>query len=153
MATQIAKAHVFGLGTFVCKTIAGVTIGGNSTGGSLSHESEVDKIKGLDGEVTSLIAHGDSLACEFNMIPEATTQAGAKVACNLPATLTGVSIGGLPIVASGPFSDALNTNGSNTQPWVYEGGGKINLSNSEKWTMTLPLKRYYGITDTTGITT
>ena len=153
MSTQVAKAHVFGLGTFVCKTLAGVTIGGNSTGGSLTHESEVDRIKGLDGEFTSLISHGDHLSCEFNMVPEAATLASAKTACGLPATLTGVSIGGLQIVACGPFSDALNTNGAVTVPWVYEGGGKINLSNSEKWTMTLPLKRYLNISYVTAITT
>ena len=153
MATQIGTAHVFGLGTFVINvTGIGSHPGANTTGATLTHENDVDRIKGTTGEYTGVISSGDSLSCEFNLIPEATTLANSLKSASLPAAPTGVTITGMQIVACGPFSDAFNTNAGNTQPWIYEGGGRLVVSNSEKWMLTLPLKRYIGITSATAVT-
>jgi hypothetical protein len=55
-------------------------------------------------------------------------------------------ITGLPIIPKGPFRDAINTNGVNIQPWIYEGGENFTLPADDKATGSITLMRYPKIT-------
>ncbi len=152
MATQLGTGHIHSLngGTLGC-SLAGY-VSPNLQTLRLQHAAESDKIKGQAGNTTGLILQDDMLECTFEVIPEGTTVANAKTSAGLPAAGTTFTITGLPIIAAGGFADALNTGGGNTQPWIYEGGGQIHGDKAGKWTATLPLKRYPGITSGTAIT-
>lgn len=150
--TQIGKAHIanitsaaLGKSAQAWATFTGAYVSPNIQSLRVSHTAEVDRIKGQDGKYSGLIGDGDMLECEFTVIPEGTNGGNARISATLPAVLDCFVITGLPIIAAGEFQDALNTDATNTQPWVYEGGGSINMTNTEKATMTLPLKRYPGI--------
>jgi hypothetical protein len=159
MPTQIGTGHIVSLtGATLAKSSQGWT---TFTGGYVSpnmqslrvtHNAEVDRIKGQTGKYTGLVGDGEMLECEFTVIPEGTNSGNAKISATLPQVLECFAISGLPIIAMGEFQDSLNTNASNTQPWVYEGGGSVNLTNTEKATLTLPLKRYPAILLPTKIT-
>ena len=151
--TQVGKGHIFGMGSGALgiSAVSGY-ISPNIKTLKLGHTSDVDRIKSQAGGITSLIGSGDYLECTFDFIPEGSSIANAKLSAGIPAVLSGVTITGLPILAIGPFSDALNTNGTNTQPWFYEGGGSVNGESEQKWTSTLPLRRYLEITSATAIT-
>jgi hypothetical protein len=159
MATQIGKAHIFGLATGALSVLQsdGATpvvgyVSPNLKTLRLSHASKVDEIKGQTGETGSAIASGDSIECTFDFVPEGimttpgTGQTNAKASARIPAALSGVLITGLQIIACGPFADALNTDAGNTQPWVYMGGGSVSGASESEWTASLPLKRFIGIT-------
>lgn len=151
MATQVGTAHIFGTPATV--GIASLTgyITPNVQTLDLSHNSDIDKIKSQTGEVSGIISSGDSIECEFNFIPEGTTTLNAKLSAGIPASLSGITITGLPIIAFGPFTDAFNTNSGNTQPWIYEGGGKIKGASDGKWTAIFTLHRYIGITSASAL--
>ena len=158
MATQIAKGHIvnFAAAAALAKNAEGAASAWQTLTGSyvtpnlqslrVTHTAEVDRIRGQDGTYTSLICDGEMIECEFTVIPEGTTTANAKISATLPRAGEAFAITGLPIIAVGDFEDALNTDGDNTQPWFYEGGGTVNLTNTEKATMTMTLHRYVGIT-------
>lgn len=118
----------------------------------LGHNNTADEIKGQDGEISALIFSGDSVECTFDFIPQGTSIANAKKAAGIPASGAAVTVTGLAIIAFGPFSDVLNTDAGNTQPWIYSGGGSISGESEQKWMASLPLKRYIGITSGTAIT-
>lgn len=115
-----------------------------------THAAEIDRVRNQGGDTSGLIASDEMVECDFDFIAEGSTIANAKKN-GIPGALAGVTVTGLPIIACGPFTDALNTNGVNTQPWIYEGGGTITGAHNGKWTATLPLKRYPGITSATVI--
>lgn len=158
MATHIGKAQIVGL-SGAALGMASVTgyVSPNMQSLKVGHQAEVERIKNQVGEVTTLISSGDYIECSFDFIPEGGTStdntiAKAKLSASLPATLAAVTITGLPIIQVGPFTDALNTNPGNTQPWIYEGGGELSGPNSTKWTLTFTLRRYINITSATPIT-
>lgn len=153
MSTQIGTGHIHSLtgGALGCAALAGY-VSPNLTTLRLSHAAEVDNIKGQTGKTTGSISEDDTLECTFDFLPEGTTIANAKLSAGLPAANSGFTITGLPIIACGGFTDALNTNAGNTQPWIYQGGGTINGPADGKWTATLPMKRFLQITSATAIT-
>jgi hypothetical protein len=63
----------------------------------------------------------------------------------MPEPLSKAAITGLPIIQIGTFADGLNTNGANTQPWIYEGDGGIAGKAKEKWDGKITLRRYKDI--------
>lgn len=153
MATLLGKGEIFGMsgGALGIASLSGY-VSPNLKTLRLGHNNTADEIKGQDGEISALIFSGDYIECTFDFIPQGTTVANAKKAAGVPASGAGVTVTGLPIIAFGPFSDALNTDSGNTQPWIYFGGGSISGESEQKWTATLPLRRYIGITSATAIT-
>lgn len=154
MSRQLGTGHIHTLGTVVvgCAALSGY-VTPNVQSLRATHVVDADRIKSSAGIVTGVIGEDDGIECTFEVIPEGTTIAQAiadsKKAAGLPTAPSAFTITGLPIIACGPFSDAFNTNGTSTQPWIYEGGGSWNGVNDGKWTMTLPLRRYQGITSGT----
>jgi hypothetical protein len=158
MATQIGKAHIYGLSGATIKNAAtwGVLYP-NMQSVRLSHNAKVDEIKGQGGEVGSIIASGETLECTFELIPEGSdtisTIADAKTVCGIPPTLAAMTIAGLPVVAMGCWSDALNTAGTPSGSlWIYMGGASVNGVNDDKWTVSFPCKRFPEITSATPLT-
>lgn len=153
MATQLGTGHIHSLsgGALGCAALAGY-VSPNLQTLRVSHSADRLAIKSQAGKTTGLIFEDDSIECTFEVIAEGTTIANAKLSAGLPPAGSGFTITGLPIIAFGGFTDALNTNGANTQPWIYEGGGSLNLVNDDKGTVTITLKRYLQITSATPIT-
>lgn len=153
MATQLGTGHIHSLsgGALGCTALAGY-VSPNLQTLRVTHQADALKIKSQAGKTTGAIYEDDTIECTFEFIAEGTTIANAKLSAGLPAAGSGFTITGLPIIACGGFTDALNTNGGNTQPWIYEGGGTLNLVNADKATGTIPLKRYLQITSATPIT-
>jgi hypothetical protein len=153
MATQVGKGHIYGL--------TGAAIGIASLAGYVSpnlqslriahNTGDHKEIKDQSGEVSGKIfVPDDIIELTIDFIPEGATLAAAKLSAGLPSAGAVVTITGLAVIAIGSFADALNA--SSTNPWFYEGGGSINGVNDDKWSMTLPLRRYKGITSGTAIT-
>jgi hypothetical protein len=160
MATLLGKAQITTIdgGTLYMTAAAQTaTAKPNLQSGSLTHTGDVKETKNQSGQVTSLFNAEEYLACDFEMVPEggagaANTIANAKVSATLPAILSAVTMSGFAVVGMGSFSDALNVNSTGTNPWIYEGNGKINLVSDDKWTMSVELKRRIGITSGTAVT-
>jgi len=153
MSTQLGTGHIHSLsgGALGCASLSGY-VSPNLQSLRLSHAADVEEIKGQTGKTTGIIAEDDTLECSFEFIAEGTTIANAKLSAGIPAAGAAFTITGLAIIAMGGFTDALNTNGGNTQPWVYEGGGNLVAVANGKITGTIPLKRYLAITSGTAIT-
>ena len=152
VATQVGTAHIHGLtgGTLTITDLSGY-VSPNMQSLRVTNGAQIDRIKNQSGDTSGLIASDEMVECEFDFIPEDTTStflaiADAKKVAGLPSALAGVGVTGLPIIACGPFSDVMNTDAGNTQPWIYEGGGTLNGPHDGKWTLTMPLKRYPSIT-------
>lgn len=111
----------------------------------IAHDAgTVDIIKNQIGVVSGIIGEDDSIECTFDVIPEGASVAVALESASLPAAPSAFTITELPVVEIGGFADALNADTSN--PWIYMGGGQINAAADGKWTMSIPLRRYSGIT-------
>lgn len=131
-----------------------ITSAPNIQSGTLDHTGDVKETRNMSGQVSSLFNAEEFLVCNFDMIPEAgstNTIANAKIGAQLPAILTAVTMSGFPIVAIGGFTDAYNVAANGTNPWIYEGGGKINMISDGAWTMSVELKRRIGITSGTAV--
>lgn len=152
------------LGTGQIRTLTGAALGCTALTGYVSpnmqslkanHKADVKTTKGQNGKTTTAYYSDEQIELTFDVIPEGTTPGSAiveaKKSAGLPAVGSAFTITGLPIIVIGAFTDGLNTNGTSTQPWIYEGGGTISGEADEKWTLSLPLKRYEGITSGTAI--
>ena len=153
MSTQLGTGHIHSLtgGAIGIASLSGY-VSPNMQSLRVSHKADKQAIKGLTGKTTGLIFEDDTIEVEIEFIPEGTTIANAKKAAGIPAAGAAVTMTGLPIIAAGGFTDALNTDAGNTQPWIYEGDGTINAKNDGAWTATLKLMRYLSITSGTAIT-
>jgi len=157
MATQTGLTHLYGVpAVFVMNSASGSAVTGyvtpNIQSGGITHGLESSKIKSTTGEYVGIILHGEMLECTFDCIPEGSvldvnfaTTGSPSISARLPVVGGQVQITGLPIIPIGSFTDAFNTNATNVQRWVYEGGGSIKGDSGSHWTMTLPLKRYPSI--------
>lgn len=152
MSTQVGLGHIFSM-TGAALGITGLAgyISPNLQTLKVKHGAEIDRIKAQTGNTTSLISSDEYLECTFDFIAEGSTIANAKLSMGIPPALSGVTVTGLPIIAMGPFTDGLNTNGANTQPWIYEADGSGNGNADKKWDGTLTLRRYPFITSATAI--
>lgn len=156
MATMQGRGEVFALGATIAFTKPdGTSLSGyvtpNMQSLRVSHGTKVDEIKGQDGEFNAFLVSGERIECEFSFIPQGTTIANAKLSAQMPPAGSSATITGLPILPFGSFTDVLNTNGGNTQPWYYQGGGSDSGVNDSNWTGTFTLVRYPSITSTTAI--
>lgn len=151
MSRQLGTGHIHSLSgaALACSALSGY-VSPNLQTLRVNHTADADRIKGQTGKTTGLIFEDDVLECTFEVIPEGTTVANAKKSAGLPAAGTAFTLSGLPVIEMGGFADALNDAG--TSPWIYEGGGSINMMANGKSTLTLPLKRYPQITSGTVVT-
>lgn len=153
MATQVGAGHVFGLPATLALYAADSTtiivtgwITPNLQGSGLTHSFDTDEIVNQAGNVESLIGGvREKLECEFDFIPRASTLAIAKLSAALPPPLGKCLITGAPIIVVGTWTDAYNTNGGNTQPWLYV-GGSLTESAGGKMTGKIKLMRFIGVT-------
>lgn len=144
MARQVGPVHIEGLhnGAINIPSITGY-VSPNMQSLRIAHDADSERIKGQSGKTTSVMLNDEVLACDFEFIPEgANSIAGAIKSASIPRAGAFLQISGLNIVQMGPFTDALNTDGVNTQPWIYMGGGTLNPVADGKWTATLPCMRF-----------
>ena len=155
MSTQIGRAQTTGIkvGAFTLTDAAagGVTLTGTSTYDHRSlrvvHNATVSNIKNKQGETCALVATDEHLECSFTFIPYGTSLANAEGALDAPSALAGVELSGMDAFAMGPFTDALNTAGDGSQPWIYQGGWEVSgTGDGEPWSISLTLMRYPLIT-------
>lgn len=153
MSRQLGTGHIHSLSgaALACSALSGY-VSPNLQSYRFVHAADVEKIKGQAGKTTGVICEDDTLEITLEIIPEGTTIANAKKSAGVPAAGTAFAVTGMPIIEAGGFTDALNTDGANTQPWIYEGGASWNGLAAGKQTMSLPLKRYLQITSGTAVT-
>lgn len=124
----------------------------NLQGSGLAHSFDADEIGNQAGNVESLIGGmKEKLECEFDFIPRGSTIAIAKLSASLPPPLGKCMITGAPIIVVGSWTDAYNTDGTNTQPWIYM-GGSLAESAGGKMTGKIKLNRFIGITSAVPVT-
>lgn len=153
MALLVGKANIYGLtgATAAIPALTGYVSPNMQTLRVSDTQPDHKEIKSQAGEVEGKIfVQDDIIELTIDFIPQAGTIANARKSAGLPVKGSRVEISGLPVIVLGAFADALNA--TTNQPWFYEGGGTINGVNDDKWTMTLPLRRYKGITADTAIT-
>lgn len=114
-------------------------------GVSVTHNADVERIQDSDGDYCGIILTGEYVECTFDLRPEGTSVANAKLAATIIPIGGTVAITGMPIIAVGEFSDVFNTDSGETNKWVYEGGASLRGTNTGKYMVTLPLRRYGGI--------
>lgn len=159
MATEVGKGHVFGvpatLSLFAADSTTIIVSGWitpNLQGSGLTHSFEADEIANQAGNIESLIGGmKEKLECEFDFIPRGASIAIAKLSSSLPPPLGKCLITGAPIIVVGSWTDAFNTNGTNTQPWLYV-GGSLAESAGGKMTGKIKLVRFIGITSAVPVT-
>lgn len=115
----------------------------------LVHNASKKVVLDQEGDTVGLIFTDSHLECTFDFIPQAATLANAKLSASMPEAGGWAQITGLPIIKKGFFADALNTNGTNTHPWIYEGGSDLTLPSDDRATGSITLSRYPKITATT----
>lgn len=153
MATFLNGKLLLGVpGTITFTTPAGSAITGyvspNLQGLSAGHKAEVARIPNSSGQTTALIVTDEWIELTFDYIPQGTSDANARASGTLPPILSKAAVAGLPIIQIGAFADGLNTDGSTTQPWIYEGDGGIEGKAKEHWDGKITLRRYVNIAST-----
>lgn len=161
-ATHRGNAHVQGLNTDVAYgAIAFTNPDGTSFAGyvspnlqsfQLKPSAKTDKIAGQDGYTTGLMGSDEMLEMTFDFIPEGDSKTHALASAGFPGHLASAQITGLPIIAIGPFADALNTNGASAQPYFFEMDAQLNGKAVGYWDGTITLRRYRKITSAAPIT-
>lgn len=153
MAQQIGKGHVFGAPAVLTAYEANGTtaisgyVSPTLNGASLTHSFDTDETRNQAGDIDSLlVGMGEKVECEFDFIPRGSTVANAKISATLPPIGARVDIASAPVIRVGSFTDVYNTGGSNTQPWIYVGGGSLTESAGGKMTGKIKLARFYSIT-------
>jgi hypothetical protein len=142
-------------GTIVIKGTDGAPIAGyvspNLQGFDLTHKATVDRVANQSGNTASLIITDEFIQITFDFIPQGTSLANALKSATIPPPGATAAITGLPIIPIGSFADGLNTDGTSTQPWIYETDAGVNGKAKEKWEGKITLTRYVGITSGTAI--
>ena len=121
-------------------------------GWNLTHPAETARTKDSNGDITAVTGHGEMLECQFDLLPIGSSLPNMRLSMTLPPLMSTVAIAGADIFAAGPFADAINTDGSSTQRWIYEGGGNVSTTNEGHARLSLTLRRYPGITGGAAIT-
>jgi hypothetical protein len=124
-------------------------------------EGEWEEVAGKDGEIASFIVHGNYLEMSVEAVPQGASLSAAAATAKLPPrgtpfSATGFGAAHIPV---GPFTTSgintaagsLGSVGADTNPW-YLYSAELNATNTGKWTTTMTLRRYKGITATAAIT-
>lgn len=152
MALQFGNFSLYGTGTgaLAIAAITGYISPNLDSLRLIDNAPDAVESKGQTGEVDGLIIPEDTiLECTFELRPRGTSETNARKSASLPTKGATIVISNLPVIEVGAFSDALNN--SSGSPWFYLGGGQINGAGSDKWSLTLPLKRYKNITSGTAV--
>ena len=156
MANQIGRGIITGFaGAAVltwpdASTLSG-TITRNTESLEVSTNANLREQENSSNEVTSLLGSRDYLECSWNFVPDGATISAAVISGAVPQSGTGMAVSGFPIIKMGPFSDGLNTNAGNTQPWIVQPGARIVGSKEGPWAVQFSARRYIGITSATPI--
>lgn len=150
--TQVGKGHIVGTatGAFGITSLSGYVSPKMDTL-TLTNSADFTEEKNQVGEVDSVVCSNLGVECQFRVTPKGSSLANARLAAGLPAVGAGVTITGLPVIAMGGFTDVLNTDSGNTQPWIYTGQGSIEGTSDGKWSASITLRRYINITSATAI--
>lgn len=158
MANQVGKGGIYGLATlafgatlgFAASPISGY-ISPKFETLTLSGQSQVDDELGQTGEVDQIVGVNRGISCQFRFKPRGTSFANADKSLSIPDVCGGVNITGLDIIACFGFADVFNTNGTNTQPWIFKGEFSIEGTSTGLWTANITLGRHLGITSASAI--
>lgn len=153
MANQVGKGGIYGLATlaFGISTLSGYVSPKFETL-TLTGQPEFTEELGQTGEVDQLVGVNRGVSCQFRFKPRGTTIANARLSLGIPDVCAGVTITGLDIIAAFGFTDVFNTNGGNTQPWIFKGDFSIEGTSTGLWMANITLGRYLLITSATPIT-
>ena len=153
MANQVGKGGIYGLATmaFGISTLSGYVSPKFETL-TLSGQAELNEELGQTGEVDQLVGVNRGISCQFRFKPRGSSIANARLSEGIPDVCAGVTITGLDIIACFGFTDVFNTNGANTQPWIFKGDFSIEGTATGLWTANITLGRYLLITSATAIT-
>lgn len=152
------KGYVYGTpASFTAYDTSNVSLGAGyispaTESASVTHNADVERVQDSDGDFAAVIMTGEYVECAFDLRPEGTSVANAKLAATLPPIGATFQITGMPIIAVGAFVDVFNTDGSDAKKWIYEGGGQLRMTNTGKAMVSLTLRRYQGITPGAAIT-
>ena len=152
------KGYVYGTpASYTAFDTANTTLGAGylspaTEGVSVTHNADVERVQDADGDFAAVILTGEYVECSFDLRPEGSSVSDARLAATLPPIGATFQITGMPIIKVGAFVDVFNTNGSDAKKWIYEGGGQVRGTNTGKYMVTLPLRRYQGITPGAAIT-
>jgi len=166
MATQYGAAQNHSLSGFLLDLATGTKYLANCNWQSvrIGSEGEWEEVSDKGGDIKSIIIHGSYLEMSVEAVPQgvpattgvsgtlANAAAGAKLMPRgTPFEATGFGAALIPI---GPFTNSgINTSGSgvtDVEPW-YLYSAELNATNTGKWTTTMTLRRYKGITATTAV--
>lgn len=153
MSVQVGAGGIYGLAT--------LALGISSLSGyispkfetlSLSGKAQFDEELGQTGDVDQIVGVNRGVQCQFRFKPRGSSFANARKSLGIPNICAGVTITGLDIIEAFGFTDVFNTNGGNTQPWIFGGEFGIEGTSTGLWTANLTLHRYLTITSATAIT-
>ena len=157
MATHLGKRHIQGLAGILLtlKNPNGTTLSGyvspNLQSLKLGHKANNKKILNQSGNTGSIIGTDEYAELTFDFVPQGNNDAAARANAGVPQNLGSGTVTGAPIIAFGPFTDVLNTNGVNTQPWIYEAEANLDGKLQEEWGGSITLRRYPDITSGTAV--
>ena len=152
MSVQVGKGGIYGLAT--------LALGVSSLSGyvspkfetlSLTGNPQFDEEMGQTGDVDQLVGVNRGVRCQFRFKPRGSSLANARLSLGVPDICAGVTITNLDIIACFGFTDVFNTNGANTQPWIFGGDFTIEGTSTGLWTANITLHRYLSITSATAI--
>lgn len=109
---------------------------------SFQHEVQSQDILNLNGKIVAKYAHGEKITSSLQWVPAGDDATTAREMLYVPKTFAKITISGFPIIALGDeFVDGLNTNGTNAEPWIYEGGATLAEEIGSKFMLTMPISR------------
>jgi hypothetical protein len=157
MATTLGTVVRFGFGGTVTlydpDGTTAVTSGPVAVGaiqsGTITHDDDSIEVKDKDGKVVSHVAvNNDRLTLNITAVLSGNSSANAALSASLPLGNGRATITGCPVIAMGPWADAINTNTAstpNTYLWIYAGGGQVSLNNDGTASLTASFKRYANV--------
>lgn len=109
---------------------------------AFQHEVQTQDILDLNGKIVAKYAHGEKITSTLQWVPAGGDATVAKEMLYVPKTFAKITVSGFEIIAFGDsFVDGLNTNGTDNEPWIYEGGASLTQEIGGKWMLNLPVSR------------
>src|SRR5205814_4494991 len=148
MSVQVGKGGIYGLATLAITSLTGITgyVSPKFETLTCSGQAQFDEEQGQTGDVDQLVGVNKGISCQFKFKPRGTSIANARASLSIPDICAGVTITGLDVIACYGFTDVFNTNGSNTQPWIFNGDFSIEGTHTGLWMANITLRRYTTIT-------
>jgi hypothetical protein len=152
MSTQVGSGGIYGLATLALgiASLSGYVSPKQETLG-LTGQADFTEELGQTGDVDQIVGANKGVSCQFRFKPRGSSFANARLSLGIPNICAGVTITGLDIIACFGFTDVFNTNGGNTQPWIFTGEFNIEGTHTGLWTANMTLRRYLLITSATAI--